>query len=179
MSMFDASDPSSTSLLPLCPTGSTQRERIDRPSTWSEDLGVIDNSSQAIHRVAVLALPLSQIFDLIFTFPLLKDLALNTYDGTSADNGDGSGRDEIPTATQPLTPTYVYRIPRPEFVGRDETVHPSAAVPRGWYPLPEAHCEVVSRRHPRVGSLSIIPGRASSCFSRLLGPPVLRQRSYW
>jgi hypothetical protein len=104
MSMFNASDPSPTSLLPLCPTGSTQRERIDRPSTWSEDLGVIDNSSQAIHHVAVLALPLSQIFDLIFTFPLLEDLALNTYDGTSADNGDGSGRDEIPTATQPLTP---------------------------------------------------------------------------
>ena len=88
----------------LCPTGSAQRERIDRPSTWSEDLGVIDNSSQAIHRLAVLALPLSQTFNLIFTFPLLKDLVLNAYDGTSADNSDGSGRDEIPTTTQPLTP---------------------------------------------------------------------------
>jgi hypothetical protein len=52
-------------------------------------------------RVIVLALPSSQIFSLIFSFPLLEDVTVIASYETSADNGDGSGKDEIPTTTQP------------------------------------------------------------------------------
>ena len=73
---------------------------------WATPLAPFHGLSPAIRslRVAVPALPLLQIFDLIFSFPLLEELAVNTYDKTLADNGDGSGRHEILTAAQPLTP---------------------------------------------------------------------------
>jgi hypothetical protein len=51
-------------------------------------------------RVDIPALPLSQVFNLILSFPLLKDLAVIIRSGISADNGEG----EMPTATQPPTP---------------------------------------------------------------------------
>jgi hypothetical protein len=55
-------------------------------------------------RVVILALPPSPIINLILSFPLLEDLAVTVYREMSADNGDGSESDEIPTITQPPTP---------------------------------------------------------------------------
>jgi hypothetical protein len=54
--------------------------------------------------VTVPVLPPSQAFSLILSFPLLEDLAVAIYYETSADN-DGSGEDEMTTATQPSNPT--------------------------------------------------------------------------
>jgi hypothetical protein len=84
----------------------THARGFDLSNKWTTPLALFHGLSPAIRslRVAVPALPFSQIFDLIFSFPLLEDLAVNTYDETSADNGDGSGGDEILTAAQPLTP---------------------------------------------------------------------------
>jgi hypothetical protein len=45
-----------------------------------------------------------RIFNLILSFPLLEDLAVIVFHGTSADNGDGPEEDEVPTATQPPNP---------------------------------------------------------------------------
>jgi hypothetical protein len=55
-------------------------------------------------RVAVLALPILQIFNLLFSFPLLEDLAVAVHDEMLADDGDGSGWDHIPTVAQSSTP---------------------------------------------------------------------------
>ena len=52
-------------------------------------------------RVIVLALPSSQIFGLILSLPLLEDVTVIASYETSADNGHGSGKDEIPTTAQP------------------------------------------------------------------------------
>jgi hypothetical protein len=49
------------------------------------------------------ALPLSQVFNLILSFPLLEDLDVILV-GESSDNGDDSEEDEMPTATQPPSP---------------------------------------------------------------------------
>ena len=54
--------------------------------------------------VVVPYLPPSQIFNLIFSFPLLEDLAVITTYWTSVDTGGGSERDEMPTAARPLSP---------------------------------------------------------------------------
>ena len=50
------------------------------------------------------ALPLSQIFNLILSFPLLEDLDVILFEDSS-DNGNGSEEDEMPTATQPPSPS--------------------------------------------------------------------------
>ena len=54
-------------------------------------------------RMAVPALPSSRIFNLIHSFPLLEDLAVIIRE-PPAGNGDGSGEDGTPTATQPSSP---------------------------------------------------------------------------
>jgi hypothetical protein len=55
-------------------------------------------------RVVVPHLPTSQIFSLIFSFPLLRDLAVIFYDEESADNEDDSGADEMPVIAQSPSP---------------------------------------------------------------------------
>jgi hypothetical protein len=55
-------------------------------------------------RITVPFLPSSHIFNLIFSFPFLEDLAVSAcLFETSPDNGDGPEEDEMPAATQPLT----------------------------------------------------------------------------
>jgi hypothetical protein len=88
------------------------------------------------------ALPLSQVFNLILSFPLLEDLDVILV-GESSDYDDGSEEDEMPTATQP---TYVYWVPRPLSIGRDGAfLRPSIVVSTGRHPLPEADSDVASR----------------------------------
>jgi hypothetical protein len=53
-------------------------------------------------RVAVSTFPSSHIFDLIFSFPLLEDLAVFVYQ-TPFESGDDSGEDGIPAAVQSST----------------------------------------------------------------------------
>jgi hypothetical protein len=79
---------------------------INTPNKSATPLVPFHGLSPAIRslRVSVFVLLPSQVFNLILSFPLLEDLAVNTYNETSADNGDGSGRDEMPTAAWPLTP---------------------------------------------------------------------------
>jgi hypothetical protein len=55
-------------------------------------------------RVVVPYLPPLQIFNLIFSLPLLEDLALFTYNETSASNGGGFEEHEMPIAAQPSIP---------------------------------------------------------------------------
>jgi hypothetical protein len=50
--------------------------------------------------ITIPRLPLSQIFDLIFSFPLLEDLAVTIYSRVSAENEEG----EMLAAAQPQTP---------------------------------------------------------------------------
>jgi hypothetical protein len=58
-------------------------------------------------RVVVPHLPPSQIFNLIFSFPLLEDLAVVIPCEAPIDNGDDPGEDEMPTAAQsPTPPTF-------------------------------------------------------------------------
>jgi hypothetical protein len=54
-------------------------------------------------RVTAPALPSSRIFDLIFSFPLLEDLAVTVY-GVWVRIDEGSKEGEMPTAPQPLSP---------------------------------------------------------------------------
>jgi hypothetical protein len=54
-------------------------------------------------RMAVPTLPSSRIFNLIHSFPLLEDLAVIIRE-PQAGNGDGSGEDRTPTATQLSSP---------------------------------------------------------------------------
>jgi hypothetical protein len=48
--------------------------------------------------------PPSPIIGLIFSFPLLEDLAVIVYNGMSADNGDGFVEGEVPATVQPSSP---------------------------------------------------------------------------
>jgi hypothetical protein len=75
-------------------------------STSGSPLAPFHGFSPAIKslRVAVPALPPSQIFNLTLSFPLLEDLAVIIYLVMSADNGDGSAEDEMLTAAQPSAP---------------------------------------------------------------------------
>jgi hypothetical protein len=52
-------------------------------------------------RITVFALPSSQIFNLILSFPLLEDLVMVTHREMPGDNGDGSEEEEMPAVTQP------------------------------------------------------------------------------
>jgi hypothetical protein len=54
-------------------------------------------------RVVICTLPFSQLFNLIFSFPLLEDLIVILLE-PSPNYGDGSEVDEIPTTTQPSSP---------------------------------------------------------------------------
>ena len=54
-------------------------------------------------RLNIPHLPSARIFDLIFSFPLLEDLAV-IINQTLADSDDDSEDDETPTAAQPSTP---------------------------------------------------------------------------
>ena len=49
-------------------------------------------------------LPISQIFNLILSFPLLEDLAVIFRDEAPVDSEDDSGEDEMPATAQPLSP---------------------------------------------------------------------------
>jgi hypothetical protein len=54
--------------------------------------------------VVVRALPSSQIFNLVLSFPLLEDLMVIGYREMLYDQGDDSEEDEISTITQPSSP---------------------------------------------------------------------------
>jgi hypothetical protein len=53
--------------------------------------------------VVVPTLPLSQVFNLIFSFPILEDLDVTLVEQYSND-GNGSNEDKMPTAVQPPSP---------------------------------------------------------------------------
>jgi hypothetical protein len=88
-------------------------------------------------RVTAPALMSSRIFDLILSFPLLEDLAVRTYFGSTVDSGDGV-IDCRPTPG----PTRVYWVSRALSEGRNEIFHPSIVVPSGRHSLPEAQSDM-------------------------------------
>jgi hypothetical protein len=55
-------------------------------------------------RVAIPHLPISQIFNLIISFPLLEDLDVMFRDEAPAEDEDDSGEDDMPATAQPLSP---------------------------------------------------------------------------